>query len=129
MAFHGDFFAIQAKHSKNLIPVDAIALGIDRIQRDFDPLTRQVEAWKQHQLTDGQAKSVMCDAFIGDQLDAPKHLGKVVYDHYFNPKFPEFQPRAMWSLQNAFTSAFKVLDPLPQFRATADLGKFFATLN
>jgi hypothetical protein len=25
----------------------------------------------------------------------------------------------MWSLSNAFTSAFKELDPIPQFRATA----------
>jgi hypothetical protein len=30
----------------------------------------------------------------------------------------------MWSLSNAFTSAFKELDPIPQFRATAALGEF-----
>jgi hypothetical protein len=30
----------------------------------------------------------------------------------------------MWSLSNAFTSAFKELDPIPQFRATAKLGRF-----
>jgi hypothetical protein len=129
MAFIGEFFAIQAKHSKNLIPVDAISLGIDRIQRNFDPLTRQVDAWKAKQLSDGQAKSIICDAFIGDMLEAPKHLGKVVYDHYFNPKYPEFEPRNEWSLNNAFTSAFKDLDPLPQFKATAKLGEFFASLN
>jgi hypothetical protein len=27
----------------------------------------------------------------------------------------------MWSLSNAFTSAFKELDPIPQFKATAKL--------
>jgi hypothetical protein len=32
--------------------------------------------------------------------------------------------RAIWSLSNAFTSAFKKLDPIPQFRATAKLGEF-----
>src|SRR5215469_13501522 len=32
-------------------------------------------------------------------------------------------PRTIWSLSNAFTSAFKDLDP-PQFRATAKLGEF-----
>lgn len=129
MAFSGDFFAIQAKHSKNLIPVDAISLGIDRIQRNFDPLTRQVEMWKAVQLSDGRAKSIICDAFIGDQLEAPKHLGKLVYDFYFNPKYPEFEPRTEWSLTNAFTSAFKELEPVPQFRCTAKLGSFFASLN
>jgi hypothetical protein len=30
----------------------------------------------------------------------------------------------MWSLSNAFTSAFKELDPIPQFKATAKLGAF-----
>jgi hypothetical protein len=32
----------------------------------------------------------------------------------------------MWSLSNAFTSAFKKLDPVPQFKATAKLGGFLA---
>jgi hypothetical protein len=30
----------------------------------------------------------------------------------------------MWSLSNSFTSAFKELDPIPQFKATAKLGEF-----
>ena len=29
----------------------------------------------------------------------------------------------MWSLSNAFTSAFKELDPIPQFKATSKLGR------
>jgi hypothetical protein len=36
-------------------------------------------------------------------------------------------PRTIWSLSNAFTSAFKELDPIPQFRATAKLGEFLET--
>ena len=36
------------------------------------------------------------------------------------PAHPEFEPRTLWSLTNAFTSAFKELDPMPQFRATAN---------
>ena len=32
--------------------------------------------------------------------------------------------RRIWSLSNAFTSAFKELDPIPQFRTTAKLGEF-----
>jgi hypothetical protein len=30
----------------------------------------------------------------------------------------------IWSLSNAFTSAFKELVPIPQFKATAKLGEF-----
>lgn len=129
MAFNGEFFAIQAKHTKRLDIMDSIALGIDRIQRNFKPLTDQVERWKQHQLTDDRAKAVIYDAFIGGKLEAPKHLAKFVGEYYFNPQYPDFEPRNTWSLQNAFTSALKILDPLPQFRATASLGEFFAAIN
>jgi len=47
-----------------------------------------------------------------------------VHDLYFEPKYEEFRPRRIWSLSNAFTSAFKELDPIPQFKATAKLGEF-----
>jgi len=53
------------------------------------------------------------------RLEAPKHLARTVHDLYFEPKYEEFQPRTIWSLSNAFTSAFKELDPIPQFKATA----------
>jgi hypothetical protein len=129
MAFSGEFFAIQAKHTKKLLIMDSIALGIDRIQRNFKPLTEQVERWKEEQLTDDRAKAIIYDAFIAGRLDAPKHLAKLVDLAYFKPQYPDFEPRNVWSLQNAFTSAFKVLEPLPQFRATANLGEFFAAVN
>jgi hypothetical protein len=32
----------------------------------------------------------------------------------------------MWSQSNAFTNAFKKLDPVPQFKATAKLGEFLS---
>jgi len=35
--------------------------------------------------------------------------------------------REIWSLSNAFTSAFKQLEPIPQFKATAKLGEFLET--
>jgi hypothetical protein len=39
-------------------------------------------------------------------------------------KYEEFRARTIWSLSNAFPSAFKELDPIPQFKATATLGEF-----
>ncbi len=45
-----------------------------------------------------------------------------MHDLYFNPRCERFQPRTLWSLSNAFTSAFKELDPIAQFKATAKLG-------
>ena len=43
---------------------------------------------------------------------------------HFEPKYEKFRPRTIWSLSNAITSAFKELDPIPQFKATAKLGEF-----
>jgi hypothetical protein len=34
----------------------------------------------------------------------------------------------MWSLSNVFTSTFKKLDPIPQFKATVKLGEFLNQL-
>jgi len=61
-------------------------------------------------------------AFIEGELEVPEHLARRVYDLYFNPQHAEFAPGTMWSLSSAFTSAFKKLDPIPQFKATAKLG-------
>ena len=38
--------------------------------------------------------------------------------------YEDFKPRTIWSLSKKFTSAFKELDPIPQFTVTAKLGDF-----
>ena len=35
----------------------------------------------------------------------------------------------MWSLSNAFTSAFKELEPIPQYKATAKLAGFLQSVR
>ena len=129
MAFHGDFTPVLAKHSKHFNLQDALAIGIDRMQRNFEPMQRQVESWRQFQLTDAAAKLIIYHAFIEEALEAPKHLARHVNDLYFEPKYDEFRERTFWSLSNAFTSAFKELDPIPQFKATAKLGEFLASVR
>jgi hypothetical protein len=124
MAFSGDFTPVLAKHSKHFSLQDSLAVGVDRMQRNFDPMRRQVEAWREQQLSTSAAKLIIYRAFIEGELGAPRHLAGVVHGLYFNPKYGEFQPRTMWSLSNAFTSAFKELEPIPQFRMTAKLGAF-----
>jgi hypothetical protein len=79
MAITGVFTPVLAKHSKSFSLIDCVSVGVDRMQRNFEP------------------------------------------------KYDEFPPRTIWSLSNAFTSAFKELDPIPQFKATANLGEFLET--
>jgi hypothetical protein len=126
MAFSGDFTPVLGKHSKHFNLVDALSVGVDRMQRNFAPMQKQVSAWKESQLTDGEAKLVIYKAFVEEE-EFPKHLARNVHELYFEPQYPEFAPRSLWSLSNAFTSAFKALDPIPQFKATARLGAFLGT--
>jgi hypothetical protein len=128
MAFSGDFRPVLAKHTKSFNLVDTLSVGVDRIQRNFEPMQRQVETWRQTQITDERAKLILYAAFVEGKLDAPKSLLADAHRLYFQPEYREFGARTMWSLSNAFTSAFKKLDPIPQFKATAKLGEFLSSL-
>jgi len=127
MAFSGEFQPVLAKHTKSFNLIDTLSVGVDRIQRNFEPMRRQVESWRQTQITDEQAKLIFYSAFVEGKLDAPKGLLQDVHRLYFTPEYPEFAAKTMWSLSNAFTSAFKKLDPIPQFKATAKLGEFLSS--
>jgi hypothetical protein len=126
-AFSGDYEPVAAKHSKNFSLVDSIELGVAQMQRNFEPMVKAVEFWRDSQITDVTAKLLIYEAFVEGAAELPKHLAKPVHDLYFNPQYEEFQPRTVWSLSNAFTSAFKSLDPIPQYRATAELGTFLGS--
>src|SRR6185369_6097778 len=52
MAFCGDFAPVLAKHTKSFNLIDTLAVGGDRIQRSFGPMRKQVEVWRQSQISD-----------------------------------------------------------------------------
>jgi hypothetical protein len=91
-------------------------------------MRRQVEEWLPADL-DRSCKTDYLSGFVESDLDAPKHLARQVHDLYFGPVHPEFEPRTLWSLSNAFTSAFKELDPIPQFKATPKLAGFLQSVR
>jgi hypothetical protein len=96
------FTLVLAKHSKSFSLIDCISVGVDRMQRNFEPMRKQVEAWQKSELTDVTAKVVIYEAFVEGRPEAPKHLARTVHDLYFEPKYEEFRPRTIWSLSNAF---------------------------
>ena len=120
----GTFTPVLAKHSTAFSLIDWISVGVDRMQRNFEPMRKQVEAWQRSEIMDVSAKVIIYEAFVEGKLEAPKHLARTVHDLYFEPQYEDFRPRTIWSLSNAFTSAFKELEPIPQFKATAKLGEF-----
>jgi|SRR5581483_4943530 len=124
LAFSGDFSPVLAKHSKNFSLSKALSIGVDDMQRNFKPMVEAVDRWQESQLSDVAARLIIYRAFIEGELEVPRHLARPVHELYFNPQHGEFAPRTMWSLSNAFTSAFKELDPIPQYKATAKLAGF-----
>jgi hypothetical protein len=67
----GAFTPVLAKHSKSFSLIDCISVGVDRIQRNFEPMRKQVEAWQRRELTDVTTKVVIYEAFV--KLEVPKH--------------------------------------------------------
>lgn len=128
MSFHGDFTPVLAKHSKHFNLQRALAGGIDDMQRNFEPMVKSVELWRGSQLTDTDAKLIIYEAFVEGRLEFPRHLDRKVHDLYFDPQYDEFRPRTKWSLSNAFTSATKLLEPVPQYKATASLAGFLQAI-
>jgi hypothetical protein len=91
------------------------------MQRNFGPLNSRLSSGSRLSF---QTLPFIYQAFIEKETGFPKHLSRRVHDLYFQPIHQEFQGRTLWSLSNAFTSAFKELDPISQYKATAKLAGF-----
>ena len=74
------FTPVLAKHSKSFSLIDCISVGVDRMQRNFEPMRKQVEAWQESELMDVTAKVVIFEAFVEGKLEAPKQLARTVHD-------------------------------------------------
>lgn len=123
MALSGDFKPLLAKHSKNFDLVESLSTGIDRIQRGWQPLREQIEFKRQYELNGQEAQSLIYRAFMEQKF--PVKLLRAVHQEYFvHPSYEDFRAKTIWSLENAFTTAFKQLKPVQQYTATAKLGKF-----
>jgi hypothetical protein len=63
-AFVGLFTPVLAKHTKHLSLVDILSVGVDRMRRNFEPMKKQVEAWKGTRVPDETPKLVVYSAFF-----------------------------------------------------------------
>jgi hypothetical protein len=54
----GVFTPVLAKHSKSFSLIDCLSVGVDRMQRNFEPMRKQVETWQRSELTDVTVKVV-----------------------------------------------------------------------
>lgn len=127
MAFEGDFKPLLAKHTKNFELIESVSLGVDRIQRGFEPLRSSIRAMREHWLEEDDARLIIYRAFM-EQRFPMKLMKRVHRDFFVSPTHEEFRETTMWSLLNTFTGAFKELKPIRQYEATAKLGKYLRTL-
>ena len=119
----GDFMPLSVKHSAKLDIDDSLALGIDRIRRRFGNMQLEIAEKKARELTTGNAESLIYKAFTAGKF--PISLFRTVHKEYFvEPSYKEFEPRNLFSLENAFTTSFKKLQPIQQFEAMSRLAKF-----
>lgn len=119
----GDFMPLAVKHSANLDIDDALALGIDRIRRRFGHVQQDISEKRLTELTDTKAESLIYKAFTYGKF--PVSLFRTVHKEYFiEPSYKEFAPRTLFSLENAFTTSFKKLQPMQQFEQTSRFAKF-----
>lgn len=124
LAFKGDFQPVLAKHSRKLNLIDLVSVGVDRMQRNFEPLQRMVTDWQKCIVDDTDARLIIYEAFIERKLPVSPRLIAEVHRHWFNPPHEAFKDKTLWSLANAFTEAFKGLKPIQQFQAAAKLSPF-----
>jgi hypothetical protein len=127
MALSGDFKPLLAKHTKNFDLIESLSTGVDRIQRGWQPLREAISFKRIHEINDDNARLLIYKAFMENKF--PVTLMKGVHRHYFEPQYDAFKPRTLWSLENAFTSAFKELKPVRQYEVTAKLGKYLGPYN
>ena len=128
MMLQGDFQPMLAKHSKNFALEDALAIACDRVQRNFGRLHNEITQKREKQIEEGYAKRILYDAFSKGKF--PISLMRTVHKEFFvEPSYKEFRESTLWSLENAFTTSFKKLEPVSQFQYTARLGKFLASYN
>jgi hypothetical protein len=71
--------------SNSLKAVVKVSIGVDQMQRNFEGMKRTVVAWQENQLTDDRARLIIYRAFVEGDLEAPRHLDRVVHAQYFNP--------------------------------------------
>jgi hypothetical protein len=93
------------------------------MQRNFEPMRKQVEGVAYRRVDDSHGardhlRGVHRERTGGTQAPCPARAWRLL------PQSEEFKPRTVWSLSNAFGSAFKELEPIPQFRTTVKLAGF-----
>ena len=123
LAFRGDLIALRRKHTSGLNLREELAAAVLRLQDHFGRLTSEIEVLKKRELPDIEAKAMIHDVFAKGMM--PLRLLPAASQAYFESQLPAFEPRTMWSLHNAFTTAAKEMPMSTRLPAIQSVGKLF----
>ena len=93
------------------------------MQRNFEPMRKQVEAWQRSELTDVTAKVVIYEAFVDGKLEAP-NISHARFKTCISNRSTRNSSLGRSGAYPTPSRQVKELEPIPQFKATAKLGEF-----
>jgi hypothetical protein len=108
MALCGEADLLWRKHTSGLDRYtlrQAVGNGVQKAIGRFAGFEMGVNRLKESFITDDQAKANIFDAVVKGVI--PQNFLPKVGQAYFEPPHTEFEPRNMWSLQNAYTEVIK----------------------
>lgn len=106
LAFSSEIEVARKHTSHVIIDLPKLVNGATGLlaERWSDQETR-IERYKTHELTDSQANDLIVRAYEGGVT--PITIVPDVINEWHKPRHPEFAPRTVWSLFNAFTECLK----------------------
>lgn len=120
MCFFGEFMT-RRKHTTNIMAEIPSMMdeAISTYMKGFINRTIEVGHWKETELSQGDVDHVVLECWRNGAF-SPNMIPKIM-DQWNTPKHPEFKPRTVWSLHNAFTEAHKNRPGDPNSNADASI--------
>ena len=111
MALYGAFTPVLAKHSKSFSLIDCVSVGVDRMQRNFEPMRKQIEAWQRSELTDVTAKVVIYEAFVEWKLELPS-ISLAPFTTFTSTRYARIAMRNGFNAECIITQSLAVTGPV-----------------
>lgn len=122
LSYLGELITMR-KHTRKLDLAEELDRTMYRYMQGWRKLKDDIEIQQQAEIEERRAKTLIYDIFR--QKILPLKLFHPVVEGYETAT--KDQKGTGWMLHNACTAPIKTLAPAPAFRATARLGKFFAS--
>lgn len=126
MCFRGDSIVLRQRHTHSFSLTVQLMEGLKRWKDHADILINEIDTMRQYQLQPNAAKAFILDAFV--QGIMPLRFMPDVVTEWNRPRHEEFEPRTLWSMNNAFTEVQKQMPVSTRFAASQDLGRLCTQL-